>query len=283
MAAGLVLLASSAAAQVVTPIPSVSTPSQAPETFSQAVQRAPSATTPLNQGDIFPLIQGGALKQIPAQSLANGGLFPIQNPHALLIGPLSGAQAAPTFRSLALSDLPSIANNTVLGNVGGAEGAPSALSPSALTGLCDLFSASLSGCVPASGGGTTTFLRADGSFATPPGTGITQLTGSVTAGPGTGATVATIAPTGVRAGEYAISSQSGSGFCLSINDAGQVTGISVGSCGEGIALALEAAPGEALAATPTQGLLAEAGALCGPLQTDFSNSCNGFAETEFGL
>jgi hypothetical protein len=44
-------------------------------------------------------------------------------------------------------------------------------------------------------GGTTTFLRADGTFATPPGTGsgITELTGEVTAGPASGSQAATIA------------------------------------------------------------------------------------------
>jgi len=40
-----------------------------------------------------------------------------------------------------------------------------------LTALVNSFSSSLSGSVPASGGGTTNFLRADGSFAVPPGTG----------------------------------------------------------------------------------------------------------------
>lgn len=43
-------------------------------------------------------------------------------------------------------------------------------------------------------GGTTDFLRADGSFATPPGApAIDELTGDVTAGPGSGAEVATLA------------------------------------------------------------------------------------------
>lgn len=41
-------------------------------------------------------------------------------------------------------------------------------------------------------GGTGTFLRADASFAAPPDTGITELTGDVTAGPGNGSQVATI-------------------------------------------------------------------------------------------
>jgi len=39
------------------------------------------------------------------------------------------------------------------------------------TALLDLFTSALKGLVPASGGGTTTFLRADGAFATPPGGG----------------------------------------------------------------------------------------------------------------
>lgn len=44
-------------------------------------------------------------------------------------------------------------------------------------------------------GGTTDFLRADGTFAVPPGSGsgITQLTGDVTAGPGSGSQAATLA------------------------------------------------------------------------------------------
>lgn len=50
------------------------------------------------------------------------------------------------------------------------------------------------GVVTASGGGTVNFLRADGSWATPPDTtGITQLTADVTAGPGSGSQAATVA------------------------------------------------------------------------------------------
>jgi len=70
----------------------------------------------------------------------------------------------------ALSQLPSIANNTVLGNVSGGITFPQAITPLQLTALCQTFTSSLSGCVPASGGGSTNFLRADGTWATPPGT-----------------------------------------------------------------------------------------------------------------
>lgn len=61
-----------------------------------------------------------------------------------------------------------IATNTVLGNVSGATAAASALSQAQLTALVNVFTSLLAGVVPASGGGTTNFLRADGSWAAPP-------------------------------------------------------------------------------------------------------------------
>jgi hypothetical protein len=65
-----------------------------------------------------------------------------------------------------------------------------------------VFGTATKGVVPASGGGTTNFLRADGTFAAPPGggSGITQLTGDVTAGPGSGSQAATLASVIAAAG-----------------------------------------------------------------------------------
>ncbi|WP_342627204.1 hypothetical protein AAC691_13010 [Nguyenibacter vanlangensis] len=60
-----------------------------------------------------------------------------------------------------------IGNSTVLGNVSGSTTAPSALTPAQLTALVQPFTSSLSGAVPASGGGTANFLRADGTWAAP--------------------------------------------------------------------------------------------------------------------
>lgn len=48
-----------------------------------------------------------------------------------------------------------------------------------------VFTSSLNGLVPASGGGTTNFLRADGTFAAPPGSGNWSLTGNSGTTPGT--------------------------------------------------------------------------------------------------
>jgi hypothetical protein len=56
-------------------------------------------------------------------------------------------------------------NNTVKGNVSGSTAAPSDLTTTQLTALVNTFSSTLSGAAPASGGGTTNYLRADGTWA----------------------------------------------------------------------------------------------------------------------
>lgn len=76
----------------------------------------------------------------------------------------NGAAANPSFQNVAG---PVIGNNTVVGNVSGTTQAGSAISTAQLTTLCNQFSSSLSGCVPASGGGSVNFLRADGTWTTP--------------------------------------------------------------------------------------------------------------------
>ena len=64
-----------------------------------------------------------------------------------------------------------MANNTVKGNVSGIAAAPSDLSTTQLTTLVNTFTSTLSGAAPASGGGTTNFLRADGTWAAAGGSG----------------------------------------------------------------------------------------------------------------
>lgn len=81
--------------------------------------------------------------------------------------------------TISLANLPSIGANTVLGSIAG--GTPAALTTTQLTTLCNAFSSSLPGCVPLSGGGTTNYLRADGSWTTPPGLTV----GSTTVSSGT--------------------------------------------------------------------------------------------------
>jgi hypothetical protein len=61
-------------------------------------------------------------------------------------------------------------NNRVLGRVSGAAGDVEELTGTQVTTLLDVFGA-LKGLVPANGGATTTFLRADGTWQAPAGTG----------------------------------------------------------------------------------------------------------------
>jgi hypothetical protein len=88
----------------------------------------------------------------------------------------NGSNGAPTFRKIILTDLPAIASDTVLGNVTGGSAAPVALTQTQLTALVNEFTSSLSGAAPASGGGTSNYLRADGTWAVPPGGGSGTVT-----------------------------------------------------------------------------------------------------------
>jgi len=78
--------------------------------------------------------------------------------------------------------LAAMANNTVKGNVSGSSASPSDLTQAQLTALINAFTSSLSGAVPASGGGTTTFLRADGTWAAAGGSGGLDLVSYTFAG-----------------------------------------------------------------------------------------------------
>lgn len=64
-----------------------------------------------------------------------------------------------------LSQLPTIASATILGNASGGATTPSALTTAQVAAILPVFTSSLNGLVPASGGGTTNFLRADGTWA----------------------------------------------------------------------------------------------------------------------
>lgn len=67
--------------------------------------------------------------------------------------------------------LANVATATLKGRVTGGTGSPEDLTGTQATTLLDTFSSALKGLAPASGGGTTNFLRADGAWAAPPGGG----------------------------------------------------------------------------------------------------------------
>lgn len=70
--------------------------------------------------------------------------------------------------AITLAKVQDIATARVLGRATAGSGDIEQLTSAQLTALVNQFSSSLPGLVPASGGGTSTFLRADGSFAAPP-------------------------------------------------------------------------------------------------------------------
>ena len=67
--------------------------------------------------------------------------------------------------------LANVATSTIKGRVTAGTGDPEDLTSTQATTLINEFTSSLKGLAPASGGGTTNYLRADGSWAQPPGTG----------------------------------------------------------------------------------------------------------------
>ncbi len=92
--------------------------------------------------------------------------------------------------------LAQMAAHTFKGNNTGSTADALDLTQTQLTAEINQFTTTLQGVVPGSGGGTANFLRADGTWATPPDTtGITQLTGDVTAGPGSGSQAAALVAT----------------------------------------------------------------------------------------
>ena len=93
------------------------------------------------------------------------------------------------------SQLATMPTLTIKGNNTGGASTPLDLTVAQVNAILPVFTSVLNGSTPLSGGGTTNFLRADGTWAAPPsaGGGITQLTGDVTAGPGSGSQAATLA------------------------------------------------------------------------------------------
>lgn len=93
---------------------------------------------------------------------------------------VSGTGATWTIDSSVVTNakLANVATATIKGRVTASTGAVEDLTGTQVTTLLDLFTSALKGLVPASGGGTTNFLRADGSWAAPPGGGggITGIT-----------------------------------------------------------------------------------------------------------
>ena len=142
----------------------------------------------------------------------SGADFGSQAQNRFLASP-NGAAGNPTFRKIVLADLPTQADLTFLGNNTGAVASPVVLTTAQATALLDVATTALKGLAPASGGGTTNFLRADLTWAAPPSgsggsvgasyatgaPGVIAVAGTTSGTPGTGAFIPSAAVSGFRA------------------------------------------------------------------------------------
>ncbi len=129
------------------------------------------------------------------------------------------------------------------------------LTATQVTAELNQFTTTLQGVVPGSGGGTANFLRADGTWATPPDTtGITQLTGDVTAGPGSGSQAASL----VATTNATLTTLSGLTSAASLATVGTITtgvwnGTTIAIANGGTGQTTQTAAFDALAPTTTNG------------------------------
>lgn len=76
-----------------------------------------------------------------------------------------------TAGAVSLSKMANLAANSLIGNNTGGSAVPLALTTAQVTAMLDVVASGTKGLAPASGGGTINFLRADGTWAVPPGSG----------------------------------------------------------------------------------------------------------------
>lgn len=176
--------------------------------------------TPLRQGGANPtpqpvtiIQQGGGVSSIsltmPVEYSVVGTsdiLVGWQSQSASLVLRSGDSGGVPGFSALTATDIQGLSPTFVAVNVSGltaslavgTDGSSNlvSLTDTVLTTHINVFSSTLKGAVPASGGGTTNFLRADGTFAAPPGATSGTVTSVAT---GTGLTGGTITSTGTVA------------------------------------------------------------------------------------
>lgn len=137
---------------------------------AQAYTIASAATTGFTVGFGTRLANNGVgtITLTATTSLFPNGLSAVK----VLTGQAFDYESNSTNYNVGLMGLPPMPASTVLGQpVGATTDYPQILTATQLTAIPNIFTSSLQGMVPSSGGGTSNFLRADGTWAVPPGTG----------------------------------------------------------------------------------------------------------------
>jgi len=139
-------------------------------------------------------VNGGGAGSISVANIQRTNDIPNIPQNNLWIGNASGVPTATTLSgdvtnsagvvtiansAVTLGKMANLAANSIIGNNTGSPATPIALTTAQTTAMLNLFTSTLQGLAPASGGGTTNFLRADGTWAAPAGGG--GLSGSGTA------------------------------------------------------------------------------------------------------
>ena len=148
----------------------------------------------------------------------------------------TGGSATTTLSNSAVTNakMANMAANTFKANNTGSPAAPSDITATQATAMLNIFTTSAKGLVPSSGGSTANFLRADGTFAVPPGTNTnagTVTSASVTSANGVSGTVATPTTTpaiSLTLGDITPTSVAATGTVTGSNLSGSHSGTSSG-------------------------------------------------------
>lgn len=136
------------------------------ELYTGANIPALPAASALTGTELFPAVQSGALVKVLGSNLAGGITALTGDVTAGGSGSVAATITANAVTNAKAAQMPTL---TVKGNNTGGAANPIDLTAAQVTALLNPVTASLKGLAPASGGGTTNYLRADGAWAAPAG------------------------------------------------------------------------------------------------------------------